>query len=49
MDGCGAAIQYTGQPKFTCTLAAGHKGSHFGAEGPVSWICSFAVIQPRKW
>lgn len=46
---CGATIQYADQPKFTCTLAAGHKGPHFDAEGPVSWFCDIAAIPPRTW
>jgi hypothetical protein len=49
MAECSATIQYIPGPQFACTLTAGHKGPHWDAEGPVSWTCSFAVIQPLKW
>lgn len=49
MAECSATIQYVGAPKYACTLAAGHKGPHWNAEAPMSWTCSIAAIQPRKW
>jgi hypothetical protein len=50
MAECGSALtEYTpvGTVKFVCTQAAGHKGAHFDAAGPMSWTCSVAVIPPH--
>ena len=49
MAECGATLRYYDGPQYACTLTAGHKGPHWAADASVSWTCSAAVIQPRKW